>query len=254
MIKNYRSILIAVFVFILLPDAMAKFKTPLPINYPSEAVTGKQPYIIWQDLYRERDLNTATRYRITMKNKDKSFEPVLFYPDIYYKNFFAFQYPLNLNDGKYEYKIERLINNKPIDSRHFHFANYPVTGEFQINHSDINDIDSLPPEYLIKYLFIERHNRYINKYNSVFFGAGGAATLGIGILFMKVLDFGIISTVVSAVSFTSSAVGFSASGYYGYQYIKTNSGLQEIIKAGKNVSIKGNASAGKINADVELLF
>ena len=254
MIKHDRSILIAVFIFILLPYAHGKYKTPLPINYPSEIISSGQPRIIWQDIYNERDMNNDIRYSITVKSSDRTFEPVLFYPDIYYKHFFTFQYPVNLKDGKYSYKIERLINNKPINSRNFHFSKYPVTDEFTIDHNNINDIDRLPPEYLIKFLFIERQNRYINKYNSIFFAAGGAATLGIGILFLKVFNFGIISTAAAAICFTNTAVGFSASGYYGYQYVKNNSELKKIIDIGKNISINGGAARGKIDTGVELSF
>jgi hypothetical protein len=254
MIKSYQSILITLFLFLLLRDAQGKYGTPLPINYPSDTIVSRQPYIIWQDLYHERDSNKNIRYRITMKNENKTFDPVLCYPDIYFKNFLAFQYPINLNDGRYSYHIERLTNNQPVELRHFHYSKYPIAGEFVINHKEINDIDSLPPEYLIQYIFIERHNRYINKYNSIFYGAGGLTTLGVGILFLKVFDFGLVSTVVSAVCFTTTAVGFSASGYYGYQYIQKKSELQKIIEIGKNIFIKGSVTHEKINADVELSF
>ncbi|MCU0821219.1 MAG: hypothetical protein MUC95_01945 [Spirochaetes bacterium] len=252
--KYLQSIEIVIFTLALTQFAYGRFKTPLPVHYPAEQETGSRPYIIWQDIYNERDAGSQIRYRITISQKNKNMEPVLFYPDIYYRHFCVFQYPLNLNDGDYEYKVDRLINNNPDGSRHFHFSKYPITGEFQVRHNQTNDIHGLPPEYLIKYLFIERHNRYINKYNSLFFGTGGAATLGIGILFLKVFDFGVISTVVYAVSFSASAMGFSASGYYGYKYLKKDSELREIVRLGKDVSIKGSAAAGKINTGVELSF
>lgn len=254
MIKILKAIAIPLIVIISHSSARGGSNTPLPLNYPENTITTAKPFIIWQDMYTERDSNLNVRYRITLKAGKNRLDPVLCYPDIYYKNICVFQYPRKLNEGKYEYKIERLINKSPVKSKYFHYHKYPVKEEFTVDTDKESDIDRLPPEYLTKYLFIERHNRYINKYNSIFFGAAGATTMGIGIFFYRFFNYGLVSKVVSVLCFTSSAVGFSASGYYGYRYMKRNNELREIIKIGKDVSIKGGVSREKINADIELSF
>ncbi len=249
-----RTILTSIILFFCLQNAEGKSPIPFPIFYPSETISNNRPYIIWQDLYNKRDKKVNVRYRITMNSDDNKLKPIIFYPETFYRSYYVFRYPINLTSNKYSYTIERLLDNKSSDIRHFHFLKYPVQNEFTIDSEEKNEIDSLPPEYLIKYLFMEKNNMYNNGYNVIFFGSGAIATFGIGILFYSVLDFGIASTIISVISFTSSAVGISATGYYGYKYIDKKSEMQKILEIGKGISVNGNVSNENISADIELTF
>ena len=79
-------------------------------------------------------------------------------------------------------------------------------------------------------------------------------SLGLGLLFMEVINLGMISTIIYALCFTSSAIGYGAAGYYGYQYMNNKSRLEKILEAGRNVSIKGKMNRKNIYSGVELSF
>ncbi len=234
--------------------AEGKTSTPLPISYPSDTIGNSRPYIIWQDLYNKRDKKIKARYRLSIKSDNDNLKPITFFPELYYKSYYVFKTPINLTDNKYSYSIERIIDNKSINSRRFYYDKYPVINEFEINNKEDTDLDSLPPEYLIQYLYLDKNNRYTNGYNILFYGSSSIITLGIGILFTSVFDFGIVSTIISVISFTSSAIGISATGYYGYKYLNKKSEMQKILEIGKGVTINGKVSQDNIYADIELTF
>ena len=79
-------------------------------------------------------------------------------------------------------------------------------------------------------------------------------TLGIGILFYTVIDLGVWSTVIAAICFTSSAVGYTATGYYTWQYSKNRRKLQKILEIGKNTTIRGGIINRTVTAGAELSF
>lgn len=233
----------------------ARDSTPMPIFYPEGVISDNKPYFIWQDRYNKRDKKIKAQYRISLENEDNSkIKPVIIQPKLYYKYFYAAKLPKAIPEGRYNYTIERLLYNKSTDSKHFYYLRYPIKGEFVVDNKKMSDLDKLPPEFIIKYIYIDNHNRYINGYNSIFFGTSGALTFGLGLIFYSVLDFGIISSVISGLCFISSAVGLSASGYYGYHYFDKKNELQKIIDIGKKTSIKGSISQDAINAEIELLF
>ncbi len=254
MITILRFFLLFIILLFSLSESEGSSSTPFPIIYPIDTIKSKQPYIIWQDLYNKRDGKKRIRYRITMKSNTDKHDPVIFYPDVYYKNYMVFQYPIELKNGDYFFTIDRLLNNKPLDSGYYHYLKYPIKEEFKLDSTQNNEIDDLLPEHLIRYLYLERKNRFINGYNSLFYGSSGIASLGVGILFLTVFDFGIISTVISVLSLSSSLVGLTASGYYGYKYFDKKNDLHEIIKIGKDISVNSKFSKDKINTEIELSF
>ena len=177
-----------------------------------------------------------------------------FHPDLYYKFFYSFRIPDVLKDDSYRYSIERIINGSPVESRYYYYLKYPIVQDFSVNSEIKNDVDSLPPEYLIQYLHIDRNNTLKNGYNFLFFSSSGLASFVIGMLFYHVIHLGTISTIIYTVSFISSGVGISAAGYYGYHYMKTRGKLQRILEINKGISINGGIRDKKVNAEVEFSF
>ncbi|MDY6968268.1 MAG: hypothetical protein SVR08_06395 [Spirochaetota bacterium] len=226
-----------------------------PIFYPEGEINNNSPYFIWQDIYNKRDKKYKTKYRLSIKGeKSGDIKPILFTPKLYYKEYFVFRSPIELPYDKYNYTIELMSENRPLNSRFFNYIRYPINMKFTNNPETSNEYDNLPPELLIKYLFLDRNNTLINKYNIYFFSTSGAAALGIGILFYKIIDLGLFSTIISSLSFTSSAFGVAAAGYYGYRFVQKKKELQRIIDIGKNITLNGNVNHDKIDTAIELTF
>ena len=118
----------------------------------------------------------------------------------------------------------------------------------------MNEFDNLAPQDLIKYLQTNKYNRLINGYNFIFFGTSGIVTFGIGMLFLKVIDLGLISNIITVISFTSSAIGISAAGYYGYKYIDGKRELHRIVELDKGISLNGDINNDNIDIEIELTF
>jgi len=108
--------------------------------------------------------------------------------------------------------------------------------------------------HLIRYLTLERDNRFRNGYNALFFTGSASITLGVGILFYSVIDLGWVSTVVSAICFVSSGIGYGAAGYYGWQYYDGRRDLAKIVDAERRASLNGGAGDGRFTAAAELKF
>jgi hypothetical protein len=251
---------ISVIVSILFLAADSAFSQSLiePIRFPTATISSNQPYFIWQDIYNStRDTSTDVRYRLTLyttNKKEIKLNSYTFNPDLYYNFFYSFRIPDILKDDSYRYSIERIIGGNPVESRYYYYLKYPIVQEFSINSEKKNDVDSLPPEYLIQYLHIDRNNTLRNGYNFLFFSSSGLASFGIGMLFYHVIHLGTISTIIYTVSFISSGVGISAAGYYGYHYMKNRGKLQRILEINKRVSINGGIRDKKVNAEVEFSF
>lgn len=228
--KNIITILFFVFIFTM--HASAQEMQPFPVYYP-EGVTGACPYFIWCDIYNERDKSGEAFYKIhvvdeTGKEQVQSCKPAL------YKKYYYFKYPADILNGEYSYKIDRVLDNKPVDSKYYHSRKYPINGSFTVNKENKNNLDNLPHETLILYLSGQKKNKLINEYNAYFYGGASAGAFGIGMLFVTVLDFGIVSKVIAAIAFTSAACGAGASGYYAYQYFQGKDRLDKILEQSSN--------------------
>jgi hypothetical protein len=227
----------------------------IPVFYPEETIASVTPFFIWYDLYNERDIKDNVKYKITIKSeKGHDIEPVLVSPGLFEKYYYYFKWPFTLETGKYKYSIERLSNLQQSKLKYFHYLKYPVTGEFEIDSQERTIKDNLPPERLIEYIRLEKENRLVSRNNFFFFSGASAGAFGIGLLFYKVLHFGIISKIIYYIAFTSSAVGAGAAGYYGVNYLIERSNLTKITDISKNVSLNGEATANRTRIDFELRY
>ncbi len=235
----------------------AESRSPVkPLLYPCDSISNNRPSFIWKDIYGYKD-GKETKYRITLKKKENrqaSPQKFIIAPKLYYGEFYSVRLPQTLENSGYTYTIERMFNNKPVNSRYFSYMNYPITGSFQLDTGTKEDVDFLPPEYLIKYKYFEKENILSNRYNFMFYSASSTISLGIGYLFYAVLQFGLISTVIVILCIVSAAIGYPAAGYYGYSYLKNKSRINDILEAGKNVGIEGSENKGIINTGVKLRF
>ena len=84
--------------------------------------------------------------------------------------------------------------------------------------------------------------------------AGAALSFGIGLLFYSVIDFGVISTVIYVLAFTSSATGAAASAYYGCRYFSTKRKLGRIMDLGKNATLKGGILDDSVLSEIEFRY
>ncbi len=216
----------------------------VPVFYPEEKIASGTPFFIWFDLYNERDVGNNVKYRITLKTeKEANIKPVLLTPASYEKYYYFFKWPYPLEPEKYAYTIDRLSDLKETRLKFFHYLKYPVKGEFEIDPEDKTIKDELPPEKLIEYLRLEKENRLINRNNFFFYIGAGAGAFGIGLLFYKVLHFGIISKIIYYIAFASSAAGAGAAAYYGVNYFIGKYNLQKIAGISDNVSISGSVTS-----------
>jgi hypothetical protein len=228
--------------------------TSMPLYYPEDTIGSRSPYFIWYDAYNERNNKDNVKYKITLKpEKGQEIKPALIIPNLYNKYYYYFKWPFPLEPDKYTFTIERLTDLKSSEVKYFHYLKYPVTGEFEIE--DEKTIkDDLPPDKLIEYLTFEKENKLVNRYNLTFYSSASLGSFGIGLLFYKVLDFGIISKIIYYVAFTSSAVGIGAAGYYGFNYFYEKSRMQKIANIGKNVSIYGNVAYNAMRVDFKMSY
>ena len=118
-----------------------------PIFYPEGDISNNSPYFIWQDIYNKRDKKYKTKYRLTIKGeKSGDIKPILFTPKLYYKHYFIFRSPIELPNDEYNYTIERLLDNKPLKSRYFHYLRYPINKKFTNNSEILNEYEGLAYE------------------------------------------------------------------------------------------------------------
>jgi hypothetical protein len=175
-------------------------------------------------------------------------------PRTYYNAFFSFDLPAPLADGTYEYSIEKMDGAEAVTGKYYHYLHYPIKKEFSIDASKPGDLDRLPAEFKIQYLYRDRKNVLENGYNAMFFAGSGVLSFGIGMLFYTVIDFGIISTIVYVVAFTSSATGLAASGVYTYRYYRERGRLQKILELPGDSTLRGNITRDGIQAEVEMRY
>ena len=229
-----------------------------PIIYPFGTIGNNQPCFIWQDIYNERDKKNNAKYRITItnlnsNNSNKTYK-IIIIPQVIFKIFYIFKLQATLDDTEYEYSIERLIANKPVKTRHYYYLRYPIKNKFTINSKRKRPIDNLNSKYLIQYIHTDRNNTLINGYNALFFISSSITCFGMGMLFYNIINWGITSKIIAGLSFTSSAIGITASGYYGYRYLNKKKELQQIIRLSKKISLKGDINNNQIKAGMELSF
>ena len=227
-----------------------------PIVYPSKTTGLASPVFIWQDMYLSDDAGKGIRHRLTVRDRDRAeAAPVVLVttPEIYYRQYYMLRLPSELAPGRYEYTIERLSGTSPLGTRHYHYARYPIQREFELT-AEKSGLDDLPPGYLIPWLHTERDNRLQNGCNSLFFAGGAALSFGIGLLFYSVIDFGVISTVICVLAFTSSATGAAASAYYGCRYFSTKRKLGRIMDLGKNATLKGGILDDSVLSEIEFRY
>ncbi len=235
-------------------ELLAAKRSPIkPLLYPVGIITTNEPFIIWKDIY---NIKGRKKFKITLKEEKKNSKPVkyIFTPGLYFKYYYAYKLPKPLKGLQYRYKIEMLVNNKPANYKYYYYLRYPIEESFSIDNSQNNSLNDLPIEYFIKYKYFEKENTLINGYNFLFYAASSTISLGAGILFLTVFNFGTISTVIWALCFGSSAAGYSAAGYYAYHYMTKKNEMKEIIKIGTRVSIKGSFGRKKISTKAELSF
>lgn len=231
-----------------------------PLVHPIGTIGVERPYFIWQDIYNTKDGAAPALYRITVRpkgpaaenaQKDFSFTTN---PDIMHNSFYAFQIPTALTNGAYGYTIERIFHGRPVDAKYYHYLRYPIQKTFTIDTARADDIGRLAPQNLIRYLYLSKENTITNGYNSLFFAGSGAVSLGIGILFATVIDFGVVSTVLSVVSFASATAGITASAWYGYRYFSNRNKLRTILETGAGTSLKGGMDKDSAQVEMELRF
>jgi hypothetical protein len=226
----------------------------MPVYYPEKIIGTSSPFFIWYDKYSRKG-DCAAKYSLTLKpEKGAEFSPILIVPDVFENNYFYFRYPALLESGKYIYSIDKLENNKPVQSKYFHDLKYPINGEFYLDPDVKAEKEDLPPGKFIEYLRLEKENRLLNRNNIIFFSTASAGCFGIGLLFYKVLHFGVISKIIYYAAFASSGAGLGASGYYGYKYISQKNQLQKIIDIERNVSINSSISPTDVVFDFNISY
>ncbi len=228
-----------------------------PLEYPFGVVAAPKPLFIWQDLYLERDGESKVSYRLTLQDESAAENRIKVYnfmPRRYLTNFYLYRFPDSLKNGKYSYSIERIMGGASMDSRYYHYYRYPIARGFEVNTGRKSEIENLSDEALVQYLYLDRKNTLNNGYNALFFSTSSTVTLGIGILFYKVINLGVWSTVISAICFGSSAVGYTAAGYYTWRYYGERKRLQRIVDLDKNTSIKGGVTGSGITTEAEFRF
>ncbi len=253
--RTYLSVTLILIFFC--TSTYAESRSPIkPLLYPYGEISNSKPCFIWKDLNGYMD-SKATKYRITLEKKEKQLkspQSFIIAPKLYYQEFYAVKLPTILENSTYSYTIERIFNNKPVNSRYFNYLKYPITGSFRLDSDIKEDIDFLPPEYLIQYKYYEKENILTNWYNFMFYSASSTISLGLAYLFYAVLQFGLISTIIVILCVVSAAIGYPAAGYYAYSYIRNKSRINDILKAGKNIGIVGSENKGIINTGVKLRF
>ncbi len=203
-----------------------------PLEYPFGEIGNPNPPFVWQDLYNEQDLRYKAKYRITIKKKAEDAKPqsFLIMPERYLGSVYIAHPLFTLAPGYYYYTIERMVDGSSVDSRYYHYRRYPISGEFGLEPLRLKQFEKLSDDKLVDYLMLERKNRRENGYHALFFAGSGTFTLAAGYAVYRYTNFGIVSTVIAAVCVLSSAVGYGAASYYGYQYLEGKSELEKIIQ------------------------
>jgi len=246
--------------FLLLAQSVA---LPLGLNdpfvYPYGTIGNRQPHVIWIDKYNERDREKNVRYRITVTRKSLPGgqtpvpEAFLAAPQLYKKFFFGYQLPRTLDEGAYDFSIERLIDGEAVTSRHYSYRKYPIRETFVLDTRSPQPTDALPPERLIDYAELARANS-VNGYNILFYSGAATVSAGLGALIWFGTDRSLVWMILAGICFGSAAAGYTASGYYTYQYVSTRRALKKIIDLGPRMSLMGGTGPDDIAAGIQLSF
>ncbi len=229
--RAFQLLMLAVLFFASFPGKLAVSSAFDPLDYPFGEIGNPNPPFVWQDLYNEQDLRYKAKYRITIKKKAEDAKPqsFLIMPERNLGSVYIAHPSLTLAPGYYYYTIERIVDGNSVDSRYYHYRRYPISGEFNFDPLKLNNFEKLSNEKLADYLMLERKNRRENGYHALFFAGSGTFTLAAGYAVYRYTNFGIISTVIAAVCVLSSAVGYGAGAYYGYQYYEGKAELEKMI-------------------------
>lgn len=199
-----------------------------PLQYPIGVVTTTKPYFIWCDIY-----NTSNKpfvVTVTITNSQSQSNEFTLYPEVIDGMYCVVQLPVALTPDTYTYTITLLHNNKPADKRYYHHKKYPVEGNFTVDTTQQNPVDSLSKSDLIYFLSQSRQNTLHNGYNALFFSTSGGISLGAGIAVYYLTNFGVVTTIISAVAITSGVIGISAGIYYGVKYYNNKKAIETVIK------------------------
>ena len=114
-----------------------------PLIYPLDTVQTDRPWFIWIDIHNSGEKNL---FRLTLKETTGSggkTEVFTFEPTLFYRTYYAFRPPVKLTGAGYEYRIEMLVNGKPVKYSYYYYLKYPVGERFSIGKGD-SVIDTLP--------------------------------------------------------------------------------------------------------------
>lgn len=241
MLHNFRkNLFITLIFFCFLNPSKAIGESPIrPFKFPYGTIGSQNPPFIWQDLFNDRDERYGAKYRLTVRQKNKSSK---FSTELVPKKHLTTIYILNpsftLLPGKYEYIIERVVDNKSVNSRYFYTSNYPICGEFEINPQKKQKFEYLTNEKLVDYLLFERKNKLENGYNALFFGVSSTVTLAVGIAMHQYTNFGFITNLITTVCILSSVIGYGATTFYGYNYYQGKIELERMLVGIDNAFLK----------------
>ncbi|NMB64613.1 MAG: hypothetical protein GYA16_07060 [Spirochaetes bacterium] len=199
-----------------------------PLQYPEGVVSNTQPYLIWCDIY-----NTGNKpfvVTVTITNLQGQSNEYTLYPEIIDGMYCVVQIPVALTPDTYTYTIKLLHNNKPENKRYYHHKKYPVEGTFTVDTTKPDPVDSLDKTSLIYYLSQSRQNKLHYGYNALFFSSSGTISLGTGVAVYYLTNFGIVTTIISAVAITSGVIGITAGIYYGVKYYQNKNVIEDVIK------------------------
>ena len=171
--------LFPIIIFLTSAHAETREVYSIPVYYPGGTIGASSPYIIWYDKNIERDKNSNVKYRITINPDQKEIKPFIITPEIFDNNYYFYKIPFILEQEKYKYMIERLVDSKPQTSNYFSYRKYPITGEFTVNYNENSQVDDLPPQMLIKYIKLDEENRLENGYNFIFFSTAAIMDINI---------------------------------------------------------------------------
>lgn len=198
-----------------------------PLQYPTDVVSNSQPYFIWCDIY-----NTGNKpfvVNVTITNSQGQSNDYTLYPEVIDGIYCVVQLPVALTPDIYTYTIQLFHNNQPAQKRYYHYKKYPVEGNFTVDTSQHNTADSLSKSDLIYFLSQSRQNTLHNGYNALFFSASGTISLGTGVAVYYLTNFGIVTTIISAVTITSGIIGITAGIYYGVKYFQNKNTIESVL-------------------------
>ncbi|HOT19621.1 MAG TPA: hypothetical protein PLH80_01065 [Spirochaetota bacterium] len=223
---RYLSILIIL--FLTCTGAFAQINTAAqPLQYPGATISTQTPYFIWCDIY-----NTAAKpfvVKLTLTDSRGQSNEFTLTPLTVDSIYCVATIPVVLTPDTYTYTIHLLSNNKPVNSRYYHHKRYPVKGSFTIDVSRHNAVDTLNANELVYYLSQSRSNMLHNGYNAMFFSASGIISTCAGVAVYYWTNFGIVTTIISAITITSGVIGISAGIYYGMQYYHNEATINKVV-------------------------